>query len=284
MKNTKHTYHGASYMYKVRRQMHPRHTAPATPQSSCGVAVLRADHVLAEYVIISRVVRVQRAGRSGAPRDGRAVVHEPELWLLLRVRPLLTRPDTNHACFLTALTNFYPSAGGPDRLRARSELQSGVFATSCRLQPATAQRRQPLRLSCRYPIVGYKTGGVDPFAPGKAGGAAIAPQVGTQDALSQSICNHSSQSIICWAWSPRLWTSCDWCMPCRKRVTWPPDRAAGLAVQHLRRPAALRVGPHAGPRRLVPAAVAGESIMVGCEHWCPALHLAYIQPINNGTS
>lgn len=36
---------------------------------------------------------------------------------------------------------------------------------------------QSFGFCCGYPIVGYKEGGKDPYAPGKAGGAAIAPQV-----------------------------------------------------------------------------------------------------------
>ncbi len=36
---------------------------------------------------------------------------------------------------------------------------------------------QSFGFCCGYPIVGYNTGGQDPYAPGKAGGAAIAPQV-----------------------------------------------------------------------------------------------------------
>lgn len=36
---------------------------------------------------------------------------------------------------------------------------------------------QSFGFCCGYPIVGYNTGGWDPNAPGKAGGAAIAPQV-----------------------------------------------------------------------------------------------------------
>lgn len=36
---------------------------------------------------------------------------------------------------------------------------------------------QSFGFCCGYPIVGYNTGGRDPNAPGKAGGAAIAPQV-----------------------------------------------------------------------------------------------------------
>jgi hypothetical protein len=68
MKNTKHTYHGAAYMYKV------RHNRSSTGFS--GGPFARTESLQGG----------ENAGRSGAPGDGRPVVHEPELRLLLRVR------------------------------------------------------------------------------------------------------------------------------------------------------------------------------------------------------
>lgn len=65
---------------------------------------------------------------------------------------------------------------------------------------------QSFGFCCGYPIVGYKTGGKDPYAPGKAGGAAIAPQ-----GFLFNICDDQKRCISdptlgLSVWFRQLWT------------------------------------------------------------------------------